>query len=67
MKSKTVLTISGAGNVHIYSSLRKASRALSGIGSDSRRNTITRRCNVGGGKIGDVYVQYTNLKHVSHA
>lgn len=62
MQAKNVLTISANGKVHLYGSLRKASRALSGTGSDSRRQTIARRCSLGGGKVGDVYVQYTNLE-----
>ena len=68
MRNKQILTINTTtGKAHLYSSLRKASRALSGVGTDGKRSTITRRCNAGGGNVGDVYVQFTNLSHLSRS
>lgn len=55
-----VLTIGPNGGTKVYSSLRAASRALSGNGTDALRSTITRRVNNGGGFIGGVWVQATN-------
>lgn len=66
MTAQKILTVNTVtGKATIYSSLRKTSRALSGHGSDSKRSTITRRCLQGGGIVGDVYVTYSNLDHLS--
>jgi len=51
-----VLTIGPNKGVRVYNSIRAASRALSGTGSDEMRSTISRRINEGGGYIGNVYV-----------
>ena len=59
--SKSILTVGPTGHANRYSSLRAASRALSGTGTDSVRRTITRRADVGGGFIGDVWVQFSNI------
>lgn len=56
-----VLTVGPNNGVKVYSSLRAASRALSGDGSDSLRRTITRRMDVGGGYVGDVWVEPSNF------
>ncbi len=58
-----VLTIGPNGGVHVYGSLRAASRALSGTGTDSRRRTLTRRAGNGGGYIGNVWVQFTAMNN----
>lgn len=61
MSTKTaVMTVGPNNGAKVYRSLRSASRALSGIGSDSLRSTITNRCDQGGGFVGDVWVQYTS-------
>jgi len=59
-----VLVVGPNGAAAVYSSLRATSRVLSGFGTDSRRSTITRRINNGGGFIGDVFVQPTSLTGV---
>jgi hypothetical protein len=56
-----VLTITQGRKAVVYKSLRAASRALSGNGTDARRNAITNRCEQGGGFIGNNWVQYTTL------
>lgn len=58
--SLSVLTIGPNGGAKVYSSLRAASRALSGLGTDSLRSTITRRVDDGGGFVGGVWVESTN-------
>ena len=60
MSKETILTLGPNGGAKVYTSLRATSRALSGIGSDKLRRTITRRCESGGGFVGDVWVEYTN-------
>jgi len=55
-----VLTIGPNRGMKVYGSLRAASRALSGDGSDSLRSTITRRIDNGGGYVGNVWVEATN-------
>lgn len=55
----SVLTIGPNGGAKVYSSARAASRALSGFGTDSLRNTIVRRIDDGGGFVGGVWVQST--------
>lgn len=59
-----VLTIGRNGGVAAYGSLRSASRALSGDGSDSVRSTITRRCDDGGGFVNGVWVQFTTIPSI---
>lgn len=59
-----VLTIGRNGGVAAYSSLRSASRALSGNGTDSVRGSITRRCDTGGGFVNGVWVQYTTIPSI---
>ena len=61
-----VLTINTrTGNPVIYQSMSAASRVLSGNGdSDNLRRQISRRCENGGGYIGDVWVQFTALPAV---
>ena len=61
MSSYSVLAISPSKQARVYSSVRAASRVLSGTGTDRRRNTVTRRCDEGGGYVGNVWVQYTNM------
>jgi hypothetical protein len=55
-----VLTIGPNNGVKVYKSLRSASRALSGNGTDGLRRTIARRLDVGGGFVGSVWVQASN-------
>lgn len=55
-KNIQVLTIGPNNGVRVYTSIRAASRALSGTGSDEKRSTIARRIYEGGGYIGDVFV-----------
>lgn len=47
------------GGIRVYSSITAAARALSGTGESGLRTTIARRCNEGGGYVGNVHVQYT--------
>lgn len=59
-----ILTISKDGNAHYYTSIRKASKVLSGTGDeDSKRSSIHRACQKGGGFVGEVWVQYSNFTH----
>jgi len=62
--SERVLVIGPTGAAAVYSSIRATSRVLSGNGSDSLRRTITRRLDVGGGYVGDAWVQTTALEGV---
>lgn len=64
MTPEKVLVVGPTGSAAVYSSIRAASRVLSGTGSDSLRRTITRRLDIGGGFVGDAYVQATNLTSV---
>jgi len=65
MYAERVLTVGPNGSAAVYSSIRAASRALSGNGSDSLRRTISRRIDLGGGYIGNNWVQATTLEGVS--
>lgn len=56
-----ILTISPNGNAKVYSSVRAASRVLTGFGSESLKDTINRRVNNGGGYVKNVWVQGTTL------
>ena len=58
MSNQQVQTIGPNMGVQIYPSISSTSRALSGFGDDSKRATITRRCDSGGGFVGNVWVQY---------
>lgn len=60
MNGTAILTVGPNGGAKVYSSVRAASRALSGTGTDSLRSTILRRVDVGGGFVGNVWVQSTN-------
>lgn len=51
-----VLAIGPSRSARVFTSLRAASRALSGDGSDRLRGTITNRINDGGGIVGRTYV-----------
>lgn len=51
-----VIAISASGRASVYSSIRAASRVLSGNGTDSLKDTIARRVSTGGGYVGNVYV-----------
>ena len=64
MTPEKVLVIGPTGAATVYNSIRATSRVLSGTGSDSLRRTITRRLDIGGGFVGDAYVQTTNLTSV---
>lgn len=59
--SHSVLAITPTRQVRVFKSLRAASRALSGNGTDAVRSTITRRCDLGGGYIGNNWVQYSTF------
>lgn len=56
-----VLTIGPNKGLKVYGSLRAASRALSGNGTDNLRRTITRRIDNGGGYVGNVWVEASNF------
>lgn len=56
-----VLTVGPQNGAKAYISLRAASRALSGNGTDAKRRTIARRIAQGGGFVGDVWVQNTRF------
>lgn len=62
--SLPLLTVGPTGKATRYASLRAASRALSGFGSDGVRSSITRRADNGGGFIGDVWVQYSDIPSI---
>ena len=62
--SYPVLTIGPNGGAHRYSSASAASRAISGHGDRSVRNTIIRRLSEGGGYVNGVWVESTNLKSI---
>ena len=64
MTPEKVLVVGPNGSAAVYNSIRAASRVLSGTGSDSLRRTITRRLDIGGGFVGDAYVQSTNLTSI---
>lgn len=53
---KNVLTIGPNGGAHRYSSMRAASRALSGNGTDSLKSTISRLCAGNGGYVNGTFV-----------
>jgi hypothetical protein len=57
MKNKPILAVGPNGGSQVYRSVRAASRALSGTGSDSLRNSINRRLADGGDYIGGVWVE----------
>lgn len=58
----SVLTIGPSGKARVYSSLRAASRVLSGDGSDRRRSLIAGVIEQGGGRIANVWVQGTTFR-----
>lgn len=58
--NQRILAINPSRKVTVFNSARSASRSLSGTGGDSRRGSITRRCDEGGGYVGGVWVQFTN-------
>lgn len=64
MNAQSLLTVGPNGKAQRYSSIRAASRALSGDGTDSLRNTIARRAEEGG-FVGDVWVQLSNIPSVN--
>ena len=64
MISEKVLAIGPNGAATVYSSIRAASRALSGNGSSSLRRTITRRLDIDGGFVGNNWVQATSLQSI---
>lgn len=64
MTPEKVLVVGPNGAAAVYSSIRAASRVLSGDGSDARRRTITRRLDDGGGYVGNTWVQTTDLNGV---
>jgi len=57
-EGRRVLVRSRTGNEKVYNSLSAAARVLSGKGTDGKRNQITRRCNNGGGYVGENFVKY---------
>lgn len=59
--SNRVLAINPSRKVTVFDNPSAASRSLSGTGSRSRRHTISRRCQEGGGYVGGVWVQFTNF------
>lgn len=64
MSKQSVLTVGPTGAATRYSSLRAASRVLSGDGTDAARRTIARRVAAGGGFVGDVWVQGSSIPAV---
>ena len=64
MTPERVLAVGPTGAATVYSSIRAASRALSGTGSDNLRTTICSRLNDGGGYVGSNWVQSTSLESV---
>lgn len=60
MKSD-ILTIGPNNGLKIYKSVRAASRALSGNGSDSLKSTIHNRIVNGGGYVGNTWIQSTKF------
>lgn len=64
MNTERILSVGPNGSATVYNSIRAASRALSGNGSDSLRRTISRRLDTGGGFVGNNWVQTTSLQSV---
>ena len=54
-----LVTLTGpSGSTKTFTSIVAASRVLSGNGTDSKRRTLTRRLEEGGGYVGNVWAQY---------
>lgn len=64
MIAQRVLAVGPNGGARFYSSASAASRALSGYGVDSLRNTIMRRVDEGGGYVGNVFVIGTTVSSI---
>lgn len=62
--SISILTVGPSGSATRYTSLRAVSRVLSGDGSDSVRSTVTRRVDQGGGFVGGVWVQLSDIPSI---
>jgi len=62
--SYSILTVGPSRSARRYASLRAASRALSGNGTDGARRTITRRVDQGGGYYGGVWVQLSDIPSI---
>ena len=62
--SLSILTVGPNGGTARYGSIRKASRVLSGNGTDSVPNTIARRVGQGGGFVGSVWVQLSDIPSI---
>lgn len=62
MSNQRILAIGPNGGFTTYTNASALSRALSGNGTESRRNTISRRLATGGGYVGNVYVQRTSFR-----
>jgi len=56
MQTIPVLTVGLNGNARVYSSIRAASRVLSGDGTERNRTAIASRIAIGGGYFGGVWV-----------
>lgn len=56
MRNVSIITVGPNSGRRTFSSIRAASRALSGTGSDSLKSAISRTTRNGGGYIGNVYV-----------
>ncbi len=59
MQTKRILAKNTkSGNERVYSSARKASKALNGKGTPGSEKTITKHCTAGGGLFRNTWVSY---------
>jgi len=59
MRSYSVLTIGPNGGATVYRSIRATARALSGVGDDEPRASVTSALARGGDFVGNVWVEAT--------
>ncbi len=62
--SHYILTVGPSGKATRYCSQRAVSRVLTGDGSDNLRSTVKRRLDAGGGFIGRVWVQNSEITSI---
>ncbi len=62
--SNYILTVGPSGKATRYCSQRAVSRVLTGDGSDTLRGTVKRRLDAGGGFIGRVWVQSSEIDSI---
>lgn len=55
---KSIIAVGPSGSRRTFSSVRAASRALSGTGSDGLKSSISRKARSGGGYVGNTFVKF---------